>query len=80
MDSKPKPFAWDDEPDERITVFESSTHGTHSTHSSWHDAAVESRLRARREAARTGLLKLAALVVALLGVSGLALYAVSKHV
>lgn len=77
MDSKPKPFAWDDEPDERITVFESSTHGTHS---SWHDAAVESRLRARREAARTGLLKLAALVVALLGVSGLALYAVSKHV
>jgi hypothetical protein len=77
MDHKQQPFTWDDEPAERITVFESSTQGTNS---SWQDTALESRLQARRQAAKSGLVKMVALVVALLGVSGLALYAVSKYV
>jgi hypothetical protein len=41
---------------------------------------VASRLAARRAAARRGMLKLAGLVLALLGVSGLLLYEISKRV
>jgi hypothetical protein len=77
MDRKPKPFTWDDEPDERTTTFESSTQ---SINSSWQDAAVAKRLHARRVAAKRGLFKLAALVVALLGLSGWLLYEISKRV
>jgi hypothetical protein len=77
MSRKPERFTWDDEPDEKTTTFQSSTQ---SINSSWQDAAVASRLAARRAAARRGMLKLAALVVALLGVSGLVLYEISKRV
>jgi hypothetical protein len=77
MDSKPKRFTWDDEPDERTTTFESSTQ---SINSSWQDTASAKRLHARRAAAKSGLFKLAALVVALLGFSGWLLYEISKRV
>jgi hypothetical protein len=77
MNRKPDPFTWDDEPAEKTTTFQSSTQ---SINSSWQDAAVASRLAARRAAARRGILKLAGLVLALLGVSGLLLYEISKRV
>jgi hypothetical protein len=77
MDDKPQRFTWDDEPDERTTTFQSSTQ---SIHSSWQDAAVATRLQARRAAAKRGMFKLAALVVGLLGASGLLMYEISKHV
>jgi hypothetical protein len=76
MDSKPKHFTWDDEPDERTTTFESSTQQL----SSWQDTAVATRANARRKAAKRGLFKLGALVVGLLGVSGWLLYEISKRV
>ena len=77
MSRKPERFTWDDEPDEKTTTFQSSTQ---SINSSWQDAAVASRLAARRAAARRGMLKLAGLVVALLGISGWVLYEISKRV
>jgi hypothetical protein len=76
MDRKPQRFTWDDEPDERTTTFESSTQSINST---WQDAAVANRLQARRAAAKRGMFKLIALVVGLLGTSGLLMYVVSKH-
>ena len=77
MDRKPQRFTWDDEPDERTTTFEPSTQ---SINRSWQDAAVATRLQARRDAAKRGMFKLIALVVGLLGASGLLMYVVSKHV
>ncbi len=77
MSRKPDRFTWDDEPDEKTTTFESSTQ---SINSSLQEAAVAKRRQARRTAAKKGLFKLAALVVALLGVSGWLLYAISKRV
>jgi hypothetical protein len=77
MDKKTQRFNWDDEPDERTTTFQSSTQ---SINSSWQDAAMEKRLHARRVAAKRGMLKLATLVVALVGASGLLMYEISKRV
>jgi hypothetical protein len=79
MESKLKPFTWDEEPAEQISVFESSTHGN-SSYNAWHDEAVESRLKARREAAKNGLFKLAVLVVTVLGISGMIFYVVARRI
>jgi len=76
MSKKPERFTWDDEPEERTTMFQSSMQ---SMNSRMEDSGAASRLQARRAAAKRSLYKLIALVVALLGASGFLFYEISKR-
>ena len=76
MSRKPERFNWDDEPGEKTTTFQSSTQSVNST---LQDDAVARRLKDRRAAAKSGLLKVVVLVTALLALSGWLIYQIAKR-
>ena len=76
MSRKSERFNWDDEPGEKTTTFQSSTQSMNST---LQEDALARRLKNRRAEAKSGMLKVVVVVIALLAVSGWLIYQIAKR-